>query len=215
MGLRQLYRSQIHGLSERLGWRSHAIPYRPPLGANSIDKLPNMLITRHWPRPHVQPPLCIAFEYRKGAAPLFFGSPNWQNSDSCGAERSFADNFLQKQQKQWVPFQGALERCRSDASSREDRARACTLLLRLAGILLLFGALSTAKADDFAALVGGLASESFADKEKAVIALGALGDPRAVSILQALTDGRLFKGADGRVVISDDGRWDDEVCATR
>ncbi len=77
------------------------------------------------------------------------------------------------------------------------------LLLRLAGVvLLLAAALSTAKADDFAALVGGLASESFADKQKAVIALGALGDPRAVPILQALTDGRLLRGADGRVVIS-------------
>jgi urea transport system permease protein len=76
------------------------------------------------------------------------------------------------------------------------------LLLRLAGVvLLLAAALSTAKADDFAALVGGLASESFADKERAVIALGALGDPHAVSILQALTDGRLLRGADGRVVI--------------
>jgi urea transport system permease protein len=83
------------------------------------------------------------------------------------------------------------------------------LLLRLAGIVLLLitGALSTAKADDFAALVRDLASESFTDKEKAVVALGALGDPHAVSILQALTDGRLLKGADGRVVMSvTDGR---------
>ena len=47
-----------------------------------------------------------------------------------------------------------------------------------------------------------LAGDSFAAKEKAVIALGALGDPRAVPILQALTDGRLLKSADGRVVIS-------------
>ena len=83
------------------------------------------------------------------------------------------------------------------------------LLLRLAGVVLLLiaGALSTAKADDFAALVRDLASESFTDKEKAVVALGALGDPHAVSILQALTDGRLLKGADGRVVMSvTDGR---------
>jgi urea transport system permease protein len=77
------------------------------------------------------------------------------------------------------------------------------LLLRFAAVaLLLAAALSTAKADDFAALVGGLAGDSFTDKEKAVKALGARVDPRAVSVLQALTEGRLLRGADGRVVIS-------------
>jgi urea transport system permease protein len=76
-------------------------------------------------------------------------------------------------------------------------------LLRLAAVaLLLAAALSTAKADDFSALVGGLAGDSFADKEKAVKALGALGDPRTVPILRALTNGRLLKGPDGQVVIS-------------
>ena len=60
-----------------------------------------------------------------------------------------------------------------------------------------------AVADDFAALVGGLAEGSFADKEKAVTALGTQGDPRTVSLLQALTDGRLLRGADGRVVVSE------------
>ena len=59
------------------------------------------------------------------------------------------------------------------------------------------------KADDFASLVGRLAGDSFADKEKAVTALGAQGDPRAVSLLQALTGGHLLRGADGRVVVSE------------
>jgi urea transport system permease protein len=78
------------------------------------------------------------------------------------------------------------------------------LLLRLAGVVLLLTvALSAAKADDFGALVGGLADDSFADKEKAVKALGARGDPRAVSVLQALTDGRLLRSANGAVVVSD------------
>jgi urea transport system permease protein len=78
------------------------------------------------------------------------------------------------------------------------------LLLRLAGVvLLLAAALSAAKADDFAALVGGLAGDSFTDKEKAVRALGVQGDPRAVSVLKALTDGRLFRAADGVIVVSD------------
>ena len=39
--------------------------------------------------------------------------------------------------------------------------------------------------------VAGLGGDSFADKEKAIVALGKLGDPRAVPILQALGDDRL------------------------
>jgi urea transport system permease protein len=79
------------------------------------------------------------------------------------------------------------------------------LLLRLVGVVLLLiaGALSSAMADDFTALVGGLASDSFTDKEKAVKALGARGDPRAVSVLQAFTDGRLLRSTNGAVVVSD------------
>jgi urea transport system permease protein len=74
-------------------------------------------------------------------------------------------------------------------------------VLAVAGLALLLAASRPAKADDFAALVGNLAGDSFADKDKAVIALGALGDPRAVSVLQALTDGRLLRAADGRIVV--------------
>jgi hypothetical protein len=79
---------------------------------------------------HVQPRTwCIAFEAiivaKQDAAPLFFGSPNWQNSRiPAGVERSFADNFLQKQQKQWGPFQrDALGKaCRSDSQlAKEDQ----------------------------------------------------------------------------------------------
>jgi urea transport system permease protein len=75
-------------------------------------------------------------------------------------------------------------------------------LLRFSALILLLFFVAPANADDFASLVGGLASESFAEKERAVIALGALGDPHAVTILQALNDERLSKSADGRVVIS-------------
>jgi urea transport system permease protein len=79
-----------------------------------------------------------------------------------------------------------------------------TRLIRLAAfLLLLVPAALPALAEDFAGLVGGLAGDGFADKEKAVTGLGAFGDPRAVSILQALTDGRLLRGADRRVVISE------------
>ena len=76
-------------------------------------------------------------------------------------------------------------------------------LPRLAGLILLLLATSvSATADDFAALVGNLTGDSFVEKEAAVIALGALGDPRAIPIFEALSDGRLFRSADGHVVIS-------------
>ena len=75
---------------------------------------------------------------------------------------------------------------------------------RFVAILSALMAIAAApKADDFASLVGRLAGDSFADKEKAVTALGAQGDPRAVSLLQALTGGHLLRGADGRVVVSE------------
>jgi hypothetical protein len=77
-----------------------------------------------------------------------------------------------------------------------------TSVLRLCGLLLLLMFPVSSRADDYASLVGELAGDSFLDKQKAVIALGALGDAPAVSALQALTDGRLLRGADGRVVIS-------------
>ncbi len=80
--------------------------------------------------------------------------------------------------------------------------RSATSIL-FAGLVLLLAGISTpAAAGNFAVLVGALAGHSFAEKEKAVIALGALGDPRAVAVLQALNDGRLLKGADGQVVVS-------------
>ncbi len=76
-------------------------------------------------------------------------------------------------------------------------------IARLAAILfVLLAAAAPAKADDFATLVGNLAGDSFAAKEKAVTALSALGDPRAVSVLAALADERLLRNAEHRVVIS-------------
>jgi len=74
-------------------------------------------------------------------------------------------------------------------------------LLSLTLVVLLAG--SPAWAEDLGTIVAGLGGASFADKEKAVIALGKSGEPRAVSILQALTGDRLRKASDGRVVIVD------------
>ena len=61
----------------------------------------------------------------------------------------------------------------------------------------------TAHADGLGDAVAGLAGDSFAAKEKAVVVLGKLGDPRAVPILKALFEDRLRKASDGRVVIVD------------
>jgi len=84
--------------------------------------------------------------------------------------------------------------------SREKRVRIQSrILVPLLYVLLV---VAPAKADEFTALVGKLAGNSFADKEKAVTALGAQGDPRAVLLLQTMTDGRLLRGANGRVVVS-------------
>ncbi len=80
--------------------------------------------------------------------------------------------------------------------------------LRLAGASLILSALilsaaaMPAWADDFAAEVAKLDADGFAAKEQAVLALGKLGDPRAVSVLKALDDDRLFKTTEGRVVVS-------------
>jgi urea transport system permease protein len=75
------------------------------------------------------------------------------------------------------------------------------LLRRAALVLVLALAALPAWAEELAAVVGGLAGDSFAAKEQAIVALGKLGDPRAVPILQALSDDRLRRARDGRVVL--------------
>jgi urea transport system permease protein len=78
-----------------------------------------------------------------------------------------------------------------------------TCLARLLFIaLLLVAAMPLARADDFSTLVSALGSDNFAEKEKAVVALGNLGDARAVPILTGLASDRLLKTADGRVVLA-------------
>jgi urea transport system permease protein len=79
----------------------------------------------------------------------------------------------------------------------------CARLFRLAAFALLLLASLPARAEDLAGLVAGLGGDSFVGKEKAIVALGKLGDPRAVPILRALGDDRLRKAPDGRVVIVD------------
>ncbi len=75
----------------------------------------------------------------------------------------------------------------------------------IVGLLVLLLALMSAtpptRAADLAAAVAGLAGDSFAAKEKAIVALGNTGDPKAVPILQALSDDRVRTTAEGRVVV--------------
>jgi urea transport system permease protein len=90
----------------------------------------------------------------------------------------------------WIPaFAGMMSKCAGRA------LRFTALLVVLAFVTL------PARADDFAAAAAGLAGASFAEKEKAIVALAKLGDPRAVAALQALRDDRLRRAPDGRVVI--------------
>src|SRR5437868_4179758 len=72
--------------------------------------------------------------------------------------------------------------------------------------LFLFAAPLSAWADGLTEAIAGLGGDSFAAKEKAVIALAKSGEPRAALILQALAGDRLRKAPDGRVVIIDTGR---------
>jgi urea transport system permease protein len=67
--------------------------------------------------------------------------------------------------------------------------------------LILILAAPSAQAEDLASVVSELAADSFAAKEKAIVALGKLGDPLAVPILEALSDDRLRRAPDGRVVL--------------
>jgi urea transport system permease protein len=85
-------------------------------------------------------------------------------------------------------------------------------VLWLAGLVLLFATTALpARAEDFTTLVGALGGDSFAEKEQAVIALGKLGDGRAVAVLTALQEGRLLKAPDGRVLVSDAAKLIDPV----
>ncbi len=57
-------------------------------------------------------------------------------------------------------------------------------------------------ADDFQTLLAQLASDDFDAKAAAIRALGALGDPRAVRVLEALSSDGLYTTSDHKVVIA-------------
>ena len=78
----------------------------------------------------------------------------------------------------------------------------------LALMVLLFATAATYAAD-FPELVQRLGVDSFSDKIDAVNALGSLGDPRAVRVLNALRDDRLYTTSDGNKVVIAAAKGDD------
>src|SRR5260370_11389196 len=95
---------------------------------------------------------------------------------------------------------------------------ACAGMTRFLAALLLILTLAAlpARAEELAEVVAGLGGDGFAAKEKAIVALGKLGDPRAVPILQALSEDRLRRAPDGRVVlVAPAGRTTKPVAAAR
>jgi urea transport system permease protein len=78
-------------------------------------------------------------------------------------------------------------------------------------VFILLSAVLPVRADEFATLLSALSSNGFAEKEQAVVALGKLGDERAVLVLTALKDGRLIKAPDGRVLVSGAAKLTDPI----
>jgi urea transport system permease protein len=100
------------------------------------------------------------------------------------------------------PAKAPLEKAVSVGLSSVRNQMTFMRLIRLAvitGLLALTGA--PARADDFGALIAALGSDTFAEKEKAIVGLGTLGDARAVPVLQAMSEDRLRSGPNGQVVI--------------
>ncbi len=75
-------------------------------------------------------------------------------------------------------------------------------------VVLLAGTIRPALADDFSQLLSSLNAESFPAKTKAVEAIAASGDPRAVSVLQALLNDSLAVRASDSLVVMLQGSGD-------
>jgi urea transport system permease protein len=74
------------------------------------------------------------------------------------------------------------------------------------GILAILAGLQAARADQFSDALSRFTSSDFGERIAAVEKLAALGDPRAVPVLQALNDGALaVRKATNQIVIVRDG----------
>jgi len=89
--------------------------------------------------------------------------------------------------QRWIP---------ACAGTTIKRMLGCSFLLLTVTLAAL-----PAIADELGEAIGALGGSSFADKEKAIAALGKLGDPRAVPVLKGLAEDRLRRAPDGRIVL--------------
>ena len=96
------------------------------------------------------------------------------------------------------------------ASHSTGAVRAHGIIAALGSILLVLALLAASavpataqtNADDpFAAAVQALDARKFSDKAEAIDALGALGDDRALAVLQAFADGRLYRRKSDKLVV--------------
>src|SRR5260370_21543879 len=110
------------------------------------------------------------------------------------------------------PREGGRARQGAGSLGASRRVRVCVVRTAALALILLATVLPV-RADEFATLLPALAGDSFAEKEQGVIALGKLGDQRAVAVLMALKDGRLIKAPDGRLLVSDATKLTDPITA--
>src|SRR3954468_1562448 len=66
---------------------------------------------------------------------------------------------------------------------------------------LLFAGAFSANAQGYDAALAGFTKDSFNDTDSAISAVAASGSPLALTVIEALQDGRLLYGADGKVFI--------------
>jgi urea transport system permease protein len=85
------------------------------------------------------------------------------------------------------------------------------LLALLLWVIAVTVVVTPVRAASLEALVRQLGSDDFAAKVAAAQGLGQLGDPRAAAPLQALSDGRLYVDADGRVLIAETDAADSRI----
>jgi hypothetical protein len=77
------------------------------------------------------------------------------------------------------------------------RVRTITALLAL--VLCLFGgSTTTTSAQSLDDALAGFTTDEYSDTDKAITDLAASGNPRAVEIIDALQDGRLYFNADAK-----------------
>src|SRR3954471_8822922 len=68
---------------------------------------------------------------------------------------------------------------------------------------LLFAGAFSANAQGYDAALAGFTKDSFNDTDSAISAVAASGSPLALTVIEALQDGRLLYGADGKVFIKE------------